>query len=332
MDVKKIRFVIVGSGNISNTYVKALKKIENAELIGVVSRTGKKPSSIENENLEVADSIKKIKSDFDAVILCTPNGLHHESAIEAASVGKHVLTEKPLDISIESMDAMINSCKKANVKLAVAYQRRTSPDNVTIKKLIEQKKLGKIFAADLSVKNYRDDNYYKSGKYRGTWNTDGGGPFMQQASHNIDLYGWFFGKPEKVVSFYDTFTHNIETEDHGAALLRHSNGMIGTIIASTVAKPGFAGKLEIHSELGTIVMENDVITKWLIDGVSNPGKNVGLEIHSGASTASVEDTQRHEAIIHDFITSIIDDREPIVSGESARIATEIILQIYNNRV
>jgi UDP-N-acetyl-2-amino-2-deoxyglucuronate dehydrogenase len=330
--LKKIKFVIVGSGNISNTYVKALKKIETAEFVGIVSRNGRIPSTLNNNGIEVADSIKKIKNNFDAVILCTPNGLHHNGAIEASSIGKHVLTEKPLDISIESMDAMISSCQKANVKLGVAYQRRTSPDNVTIKKLIDQKKLGKIFAADLSIKNYRDDNYYKSGKYRGTWNTDGGGPFMQQASHNIDLYGWFFGKPEKVVSLYDTFAHDIETEDHGAALLRHANGMIGTIIASTAAKPGFAGKLEIHSELGTVVMENDVITKWFVDGVANPGKNVGLEIHSGASTASVEDTQRHEAIINDFINSIIENREPLVTGESARIATEIILQIYNNRV
>ena len=330
--MKKNKFVIVGSGNISNTYVNALKKIESAELAGIVSRSGKIPSSLNSQEIECKDSIRKIKSDFDAVILCTPNGLHHEGAIEASSLGKHVLTEKPLDISIKAMDEMIDSCKRAHVKLGVAYQRRTSPDNIIIRKMITENKLGKIFAADLSVKNYRDDNYYNSGKYRGTWNIDGGGPFMQQASHNIDLYGWFFGKPEKAASLYDTFTHNIETEDYGAVLLHHSNGMIGTIIASTSTKPGFSGKLEIHSDLGTVVMENDVITKWFIDGLENPGKNTGLNIHSGASTASVADTQRHEEIIKDFIESIIEDREPLISGDSAKVATEIILQIYNSRI
>ena len=330
--MKKIRFVIAGSGNISNTYVNALSKIDAAALTGIVSRSGKLPSALQNEDIESKDSISKIKNDFDAVILCTPNGVHHSGAIEAASLRKHVLTEKPLDISIEAMDEMIKICKKSNVKLGVAYQRRTSPDNIIVKNLIKEKKLGKIFAADLSVKNYRDDSYYNSGAYRGTWKMDGGGPFMQQASHNIDLYGWFFGKPEKVVSLYDTFTHDIETEDYGAVLLRHDDGMIGSIIASTATKPGFAGKLEIHSELGTIVMENDVITKWFIDGMENPGKNRGIQVHNGASTASVTDTQRHEAIIKDFIEAINEDREPLVSGESAKIATEIILQIYNNRL
>ncbi|MEJ2617517.1 MAG: Gfo/Idh/MocA family oxidoreductase, partial [Ignavibacteriaceae bacterium] len=223
-------------------------------------------------------------------------------------------------------------CKKANVKLGVAYQRRTSPDNIIIKKLIQENKLGKIFAADLTVKNYRDDNYYNSGDYRGTWNIDGGGPFMQQASHYIDLYGWYFGKPDKVISFCDTFIHDIETEDHGAAMFRYNNGMIGTIIASTAAKPGFAAKLEIHSEAGTIKMENDIITGWFIEGMDNPGKNSGLKVHTGASTAAVEDTQRHEEIMKDFIQSINEDREPLVNGESARLATEMILQIYHNRV
>ena len=330
--MKKIRFVIVGSGNISNTYVNALSKIDAAELAGIVSRSGKLPSALQNQDIESKDSISKIKNDFDAVILCTPNGLHHSGAVEAASLRKHVLTEKPLDISIEAMDEMINRCKRFNVKLGVAYQRRTSPDNIIVNNLIKEKKLGKIFAADLSVKNYRDDNYYNSSAYRGTWKMDGGGPFMQQASHNIDLYGWFFGNPEKVVSLYDTFTHNIETEDYGAVLLHHKDGMIGSIIASTATKPGFAGKLEIHSERGTLVMENDVITKWFIDGMENPGKNTGLHVHSGASTASVADTQRHEEIIKDFMEAINEDREPLVSGESAKIATEIILQIYKNRL
>ena len=327
-----MKFVIVGSGNISNTYVKALKNIESAELVGIVSRTGKKPSSLNNVDIEVANSINKIKNDFNAVILCTPNALHHEGAVEASRIGKHVLTEKPLDISLESMDLMINSCRKANVKLGVVYQRRTSPDNISVKRLIQENKLGKIFAADLSVKNYRDDNYYKSGDYRGTWSIDGGGPFMQQASHNIDLYGWFFGKPDKVVSFCDTFIHDIETEDHGAVLLRHNNGMIGTIVASTATRPGFAAKLEIHSEAGTIAMANDIITEWYIEDIDNPGTNSGLQIHSGASTASVEDTQRHEEIIKDFIQSVNENHEPLVTGESARLATEIILQIYNSRV
>ncbi|MEO8399244.1 MAG: Gfo/Idh/MocA family oxidoreductase [Ignavibacteriaceae bacterium] len=207
-----------------------------------------------------------------------------------------------------------------------------SPDNIIIKKLISKNKLGKIFAADLSVKNYRDDNYYKDSAYRGTKNIDGGGPFIQQASHYIDLYAWFFGKPEKIVSMLDTFVHNIETEDYGSAILRHKNGMIGTIIASTAVKPGFDSRFEIHSERGTIILENDIITAWIIERMENPSKAKNMKIHSGASSASVNDTSGHELIIKDFIRSVNENREPCVSGDSAKIATEIILEIYSNKI
>lgn len=331
MNDREFKFVIVGTGNISNTYVNAIEKINGARVSGFVSRNLKKPSACKDfSSVEVSDSLSGIKNEFDAVILCTPNGLHHEGALEAASLGKHVLTEKPLDISIEAANSMITVCKEAGVKLGVAYQRRMSPGNIKMKKLIDSGKLGRIIAADLTVKNYRDDNYYKSGNYRGTLSIDGGGPFIQQASHYVDLYGWFFGRPVKVVSMLDTFMHDIEGEDHGAALLKHDNGMIGTIIASTSAKPGFPARLEIHAEKGTIIMENDMITGWYVDGVGDPTDKSDKNKFTGASTAKVEDTTLHEAVIKDFIESVQGGREPAVSGKEALLATEIILQIYSN--
>jgi predicted dehydrogenase len=321
------KFVIVGSGNISRTYTTVLNKLEGMELVGMVSRSGKRPDHIE-DSCEVATSLADIEADFDAVILATPNGLHHKGAIEAATLGKHVLTEKPLDVTRKAMDKMIKACDANNVKLAVAYQRRTSPDNKIIYKLIKEGKLGNIFAADMTVKNYRPDSYYESGAWRGTREIDGGGPFMQQASHNIDLYGWFFGRPSEVVSMLGTFTHDIEVEDHGAAILRHGEDMIGTIIASTSAKPGFDGKLEIHSDKGTVVLENDIITSWQIEGMENPSQSAPDEIHSGATSASVSDTSGHENIVKDFVQAVKQDHAPLVDGKSARLATEIILDIY----
>lgn len=328
---QKFKFVIVGSGNISNTYWNAVQNIEQAEIVGIVSRSNKKPGVVpDNVTLEVASKLSDLKSDFDAVILCTPNGTHHKDAVEAAKLGKHILTEKVLDISIDAMDEMINLCKKNDVKLGVVYQRRMSPDNKTLKNLIQKGNLGRIFAVDLRVKNYRDQAYYNSSEYRGTWAIDGGGPFMQQASHYIDLYVWFFGMPRKVISCLDTFNHSIEVEDHGAVILRHADGMIGTIIASTATKPGFDAVFEIHSEAGTVVLENDSITEWLIDNIEQPENSKNIKINSGASSASVSDTSGHEAVIEDFVESVKEDREPFISGESAKKATELILTIYNN--
>jgi predicted dehydrogenase len=324
----RFRFVIVGSGNIAGTYLQAIGNVPEAMAVGMVSRSGRRPDrAAASDTLEVAESIAGIGTDFDAVILATPNGVHHEGCIAAAELGKHVLSEKVLEVSLQHVDAMIRACRTRGVKLGVTFQRRMSPDNVVVKDLLERKQLGRVFAADLSVKFYRDQAYYDSAPYRGTRDIDGG-PFMQQAAHNIDIYAWFFGMPETVLSMLDTFTHDIESEDHGVALLRHGNGMIGTITASTSTRPGFPARLEIHGERGTVILENDAITTWAVEGMSNPSRAGELEVHSGAASAAVTETAGHEAIIRDFIAAVREDREPAVSGESARRTTELILRIY----
>ena len=331
MNDKTIKFVIIGSGNIAGSYLSAVKNVSNARVVGVVSRNLNKAAG--HENLPSFANLQEVDLDFDAIIICTPNGLHHVSAIEAAKLGKHVLCEKPLDISLKAMDQMIASCMENNVKLGVAYQRRYSSDNPVIKKMLNGGELGKVFSVDLAVKNYRDDAYYSSGAYRGKYAIDGGGPFIQQACHYIDLYYWYFGKPSKLVSKLATFVHEIEVEDHGVVICEHDSGMIGSITASTATRPGFPAKLEIYTDKGYLVLENDVITRWEIDGVENPSteKTDAKNTHTGAATAVVNDTKNHELIISDFVNAIKEDRAPLITGESARNATEIILEIYKNQ-
>ena len=180
MKEQKFRFVIIGTGNISATYHKAAGNVEGAEIVAAVSRGGRMPSWAP-PGFEVAPDLESVKADYDAVIVAAPNAAHHVWAIAAAGLGKHVLTEKPLDITIPAMDQMIETCRKCGVKLAVAYQRRLSPDNMIVKELLEQGAFGRVFAADLSVKCYRDQAYYDSAPYRGNKALDGGGPFIQQA-------------------------------------------------------------------------------------------------------------------------------------------------------
>ena len=164
------------------------------------------------------------------------------------------------------MDAAIRECDENQVKLGISYQHRTAPDNMVVKALLEQGKLGRVFACELLVKSYRDQAYYDSAPYRGNKALDGGGPFIQQACHSIDIYAWFFGRPAKTVSMMGTFLHDIEGEDYGVALLKHADGMIGSITASTATAPGFPARMMIHSELGYLTLERDIITEWQIDG------------------------------------------------------------------
>ena len=145
-----------------------------------------------------------------AVIICTPNGTHADLCREAARLGKHVLIEKPLDITPAACEAAVAAAKECNVKVGVTYQRRFSPDNITVKRLLETGALGKVYAVDLVAKFFRDQAYYDQAEYRGGYAIDGGGPFIQQAVHNLDTLCWFFGLPEKVTSMLGTFAHEIE--------------------------------------------------------------------------------------------------------------------------
>jgi predicted dehydrogenase len=327
--METFKFVIAGSGNISNTYCQAIGKIAEAEIAGIISRSGKRPPDAD-KSIPVVNDLDAVPGDFDALIVAVPNGLHHVWAVKAAEAGKHVLTEKPLDISREAMDRMIAACEKNNVKLGVCYQYRSNPDIMIIKELLEQKKLGRVIAADYSIYCWRDQAYYDSAAYRGGYAIDGGGPFIQQACHQIDLYAWFFGKPCKTVSMLGTFMHEMEGEDHGVAILKHADGMIGTIAASTCAYPGFEPELKIITDKGSLVLTNTEISAWNIQGLDNPSISSGKHIHSGAGNALVEETSGHESIIRDFIEAVHQDKPPMVSGENARTATEIVLDIYAN--
>lgn len=323
-----MRYVIIGTGNISNTYVQAIAGMPDSKIVACVSRSGNHLRA--NPDIPAWPGLDSVAVDYDAVIIATPNGLHCEGIVAAAKLGKHVITEKPLGIKTEEMEQAIAACEEAGVTLAVAYQRRTAPDNQAIKALIEQGALGNIFAADLSAKFYRDQAYYDSADYRGGYRIDGGGPFMQQACHNIDLYVWFFGLPLQVVSMMDTYTHQMEAEDHGAALLRHKNGMIGTIIASTSTKPGFAGRLEVHSDKGSFTLTDDVITQWHFEHVANP-HNSGFQYkHDGATSAVVADTSAHKKIIADFEQAVEQGTRPIADGQSAKATSALILDIYQS--
>ena len=323
----KFRFLLVGSGNIASTYVRAAANVPEIEIAGCVSRSGRRPAGVA-ETVPVYSSISEAECNFDAVILATPNGCHASGCLEAAALGKHVFTEKTLALTREDMDEMIRCCKEKNLQLAVAFQRRTAPDNAAVRKLLQDGVLGRVIACELTVNFWRPDSYYTDSPYRGNLTLDGGGPFVQQASHNIDLYVWYFGMPEKVHAFAGTFVHPLEGEDYGTAICRHADGMIGTIIASTASKPGFDARMTIRTAKGCLVLEGDRITSWQIEGVPNPTAEPEKELHSGAATNAVTSTIGHEILLRDFAEKVRNGGKVLVSGEDAKAASELILQIY----
>ncbi|BBQ83257.1 MULTISPECIES: Gfo/Idh/MocA family protein [Enterobacteriaceae] len=325
-----MKYVIVGSGNISNTYLRAVEHIEGSTIVGCISRRGRTPQAA--GDLPCWPDLSAVDRDYDAVIVATPNGLHHQSAIQAAEAGKHVLVEKPLEITLSAADRMIASAEAAGVVLAVAYQRRTRPDNMALKALLESGALGKRYSVDVSCRFWRDQAYYDSADYRGGYAIDGGGVFIQQGAHHIDNYLWLFGMPVSVTSELATFAHQMEAEDHGAAIFRHADGMIGTFVASTCARPGFSARLEFSCEKGSFTVTDDRITQWYIDGIDNPSEGLPETRSEGAHSAVVTDTFGHQAILRDFANAVVSGAAPLCSGRDARRATELVLQIYKRRV
>lgn len=322
-----MRYVIIGSGNIANTYVRAIRAV-GSDVVGVVSRRLVAPSAA--PELPTWRQLGEVDKPFDAVCVATPNGLHHQGIQASAALGKPVLCEKPLDITVAAMDDAEAHAAAAGVVVAVAFQRRTAADNRTVKRLLDEGVLGRVFAADLTAKFFRPQSYYDAAAYRGGFALDGGGPFMQQACHNLDIYVWWFGQPVQVVSMLDCFVHRMEAEDHGAALLRHADGMIGTVVASTATQPGFAAQITVHTDKGFFTLTDDAITAWQIDGVADPRDPQFAYHHDGATSAAVNDTRAHEAILRDFATAVATGRQPLANAASARLTTELVLMIYNN--
>ncbi|SFL06579.1 Predicted dehydrogenase [Paenibacillus sp. 1_12] len=254
-----------------------------------------------------------------AAIICTPNGVHYENVMEASRLGLHCLCEKPLHISTEKQQEMIASCKEHGVKLAVSYMRRFASHLQFIKDIIDSGKLGRITVVDLSLKYFRPKEYYHD-SWHGTKELDGGGSFIQQGSHIIDLALWFCGGYKDVIDskMFQVY-HEIKTEDHGYAIVQYQNGAIGMIQASTACAGLKKEWIEIISGTnGTILANYSGILAFDVPGIDLP---------VFAENESLNESL-FEKLATDFVQAIEEDHLPFIDGDSARTTTELINAIY----
>ena len=330
---KQLRFALLGTGNIAGKYVAAIKNVEQASLDGVIATSPAKAKSFAETHgiAHWAETMPALcrQVDFDALIVATPSGLHAEGVILAAKHGKHALCEKPLDIALDKIDAMSQACQEAKVKLACAFQHRTVAHNRLAYDAIQAGQLGQIYIANAFLKNFRGQEYYDSGAWRGTWDLDGGGPFMQQAVHTLDLMVWMMGPAESVFAVTDRVALNIEVEDMGHAIVKYQNGAQGVLEASTVVKPGYPNRIEIHGAEGSVILSEEGIVHWDVAGMAEPIL-ADTGAGSGAKDPMAIGTQGHEQIIADFIEAIAQDRQPLVCPESARLSVALIQAIYES--
>ena len=328
---KKLKFAIVGTGTIAKHHGLALKEIPGAELVSFYERNTANVHKFEQMfNISSAAGYPQLLAnpDIDVIDITLPSGLHSEYGVKAALAGKHVIVEKPIDVTLEKADALINACKRSGVTLSVISQMRFIPDILQLKKFITEGKLGTLMEGDAYIKWYRSPEYYKSSAWRGTWALDGGGSFINQAIHFIDLLLYIMGPVNWVSAKTRTTTHDIEVEDIGMAMVEFHNGSHGIIQASTAIYPGFPARLEIHGTKGTVIFEGDRISFMHIEGEVSRSTR---EVHKGgAAVPTAIDVGPFVNQFMDIIDSIHGKWEPKVSGEEARKSLQLILAIYHS--
>jgi len=331
---QKLGFGIIGIGNISDFHARCIRQIEGCELKAISSRSEEKAKKASCEyNVPYYTNFLDLinRDDIDVISICAPSGMHLEPSIAAAEAGKHVIVEKPIEITLERADQIIHACQEANVKLAVIFQNRFSEAVQRLRKAIQQGQLGKLILGDAYIKWHRTQEYYNTGGWRGTLKGDGGGALINQSIHSIDLLQWIMGPVRSVSGKVGTFTHPIEGEDMALALLTFENGAMGVIEGSTSIYPGFPERLEIHGEKGTVILEVGRIKTWEIKGAQQQPEELMVDDKSGgASDPTAISIEGHLAQYRDFVDAIQNDREPMVNGFEGRKALEIVLAIYRS--
>lgn len=330
--MSKLKFAILGCGRISAKHVEAIiNNYQDAELVAVYDIIEELAADRKNQyELVIKDSSVKIHTDYnkflndkniDVVTIATISGYHAEQASDCLNHGKHVLIEKPMALTIEDAEKIIELGEEKNKKVCVSHQNRFSPAVQKLRRAIDEGRFGKLIHGTARVLWSRDDDYYKQASWRGTKELDGG-TLMNQCIHNIDLLQWMMGgEVERLCSETDTFIRNIETEDFGAILIRFKNGSIGMVEGSVCVYPkNLEETLSIFGEKGTVVIENNKIKTWIFEDVRDYDESGIEEINSG-----------HTALYGDFIKALYEGREALVDGKEGKKAIEIILRAYNAR-
>jgi len=335
----KVGFGMIGCGVIAPFHAKGIAGTPDAELVAAcdpVEEAAKKFSEEHNNVPYYTDLEAMLKrDDVHAVCICTPSGMHSDQAVMAAQAKKHVLCEKPLDITLPKIDRMIAVCKEEGVKLGGIFQRRTYEASRKVRDAVQGGLLGRMVLGDIYQKFYRSPEYYLSGAWRGTWEMDGGGALMNQGVHGIDLLLWIMGDVKSVLAKADHLVRDIEVEDTAAAIVTFENGAFGVIEGTTSCNPGEAARLELHGEKGTIILTDSGIVRWAVSkGDKHLAEDEEIapqeERAHGVSDPKAISAEGHIALIRDFVEAIKSDREPMVTPESARKPVELILAIYGS--
>ena len=348
--MRKIKTGIIGTGKVGHLHAAALTSNQKSEFTSVLGRSPEKTNKFADQYGVKAytdlDAFLK-KSGVEALCICTPHPAHRDPSVAAAEAGVHLLVEKPLASSLEDCDAILDAVEKSGVKLGMLCQRRFYEPCARVHEAIEAGKIERPILGTVTVLGWRDQDYYDSDSWRGTWKEEGGGVLVNQAVHQLDLLLWYMGPVAEVSGYWGNLNHpSIEVDDTAVASIRFKSGALGQVLVSNSYNPAIHGKVSVLGSNGSLVGVQTDGGAMFIAGMTKieepplndywtvPGEESKLPEWIKADTAQfnrINAMEHYHALnIDDFLEAIIEDREPCVSGQAGRETVELFTAIYRS--
>jgi UDP-N-acetyl-2-amino-2-deoxyglucuronate dehydrogenase len=337
-----VGFGIVGTGVIAAFHAQAMRDMRGGRLVGLFSRQGGDQAQALAQQYDVPLYVGNYAAflahrGLAVVTIATPSGAHLEPAVAAAQAGKHVICEKPLEVTLERCDQMIAACQHAHVQLAGIFPSRTRAAVQVIKQALTAQRLGRLTVCNALIPWHRTQAYYDSGDWRGTWALDGGGALMNQSIHTIDLLQWLAGPITEVHAFAGNLIHErIEVEDTAIAVVKYRSGAMGTIVGSTAMWPGSAVEIRLAGENGAVWLRGSDLMQWEFADQHPSDRRIRRQfaaaparaLQGGATDPRAISSEGHRRQFENFVRGLRGQEPLLVDGPEARKAVEIILGIY----
>ncbi|MFC1525874.1 Gfo/Idh/MocA family protein [Candidatus Latescibacterota bacterium] len=334
MSDRTVGFGVVGCGVVADYHIGAMEEVEGARLAAVCDAVEARAREV-GEKLGVTwytSHEEMLKSpEIDVVCICTPSGLRIPIATDAAAAGKHLVIEKPIDVTLEKADRIIREADEAGVELMCIFQLRYGEAVQRVREAVQSGKLGTVTLGDAYIKWYRPQEYYESAAWRGTWDMEGGGALMTQGIHTVDLLQWIMGPVKSVSARMGALVHDVEVEDTIVATLEYESGALGVVEATTASRPGMPARLEFSGSRGTIIVEADQITTWEVEGEGGEATGgAGTDVAKAASDSKTFGTEGHKVQIREMVQVVRGGGHPVIDGPEGRKAVELILAMYQS--
>ena len=344
----KIKTALVGCGKVGHLHAAALKSLPESEFVAVCGRTAEKANAFaEKYQVAAFTDVREMlaKSKAEAICVCTPHPEHAAPTIAAAQAGAHALVEKPLASSLEDCDAMLAAARANKTLISTVCQRRFYPPAQRIRQAIDAGKIGKPALGTATMFGWRDEKYYKSDPWRGSWKHEGGGVLVNQSPHQLDLLIWYLGEIEEVFGYWANLNHPyIEVEDTAVAVVRFKSGALGNILVSNSQNPAINARVSVHGTNGASIGVQTDGGMMFVPGLANIAEAPYNDMwtirgeeqllaqwkeEDARLFSSVNPMEHfHRLQIQDFLHAIIEKRSPAITGEDGRRTVELFTAIY----